>query len=72
MIPMQTCGFFCEQGHQRLGGGVAGVAAGDENGIDARQLAENVAPFARARIPRCRRRCNRASIAGYQIQTSRP
>ena len=46
MVAMQDFGLLVEQGHQVFGRGVAGIAAGHEDGIDARQLAEDLAPFA--------------------------
>ncbi len=45
VILLEVRGLLFQQGHQLGRLRVTGVAAGDEDGIDARQLLENLAPF---------------------------
>ncbi len=51
---MQNLGLFRQQRHQVPRRGVAGIAAGHEHGIDARQLTEHFAPFAQRGFHRSR------------------
>ncbi len=50
VILAQVGGLLFEQGHQVARLGVSGVAAGDEDGVDAGKLAEDFAPFAERRL----------------------
>ncbi len=50
VILAQVGGLLFEQGHQVARLGVSGVAAGDEDGVDAGELPEDLAPFAERRL----------------------
>ncbi len=50
MVAMQVGRLLFEKGKQDIGVGVTGVAAGNENRVDPRQLAEDVPPFVQ-RLP---------------------
>ena len=62
--------FEKRQQHGRVG--VPGIAAGDEDGVDPRQLLEDARPTRRGLPAPSRVWNSRRSIAGYQIQTSSP